>query len=143
MVKNVKLGNIYCCRVPGIEESFDVVVLRKINRNEYLVKAIHCNEEQNRILRGFRYIFTVEKLYLSDPLIGGEFKVEIGKIYICQLPSLKGLVDVEVLEVKRNRRYLVRLIRCSKSQREQLGDNYSSRFIVPDHRLIGISEAFM
>ncbi|MGH1633416.1 hypothetical protein ABE937_15460 [Enterococcus casseliflavus] len=143
MVKNVQVGKIYCCRIPGIEEAFDVVVLRKINRNEFLVKAINYNEEQNRILREFRYVFTVEKLYLSDPLIGEEFKVEIGKIYICQLPSLKGPVDVEVLKVNRNRRYLVRLIRCTKSQREQLGDNYSSRFIVPGHRIIGISEAFM
>lgn len=143
MVKNVQVGKIYCCRVPGIEEAFDVVVLRKINRSEYLVKAIHYNEEQNRILRESRYVFSVEKLYLSDPLIGEEFKVEIGKIYICQLPSLKGSVDVVVLKIYRNRKYLVRLIRCTKSQREQLAANYSSRFIVPAHRIIGISEAFM
>lgn len=68
--------------------------------------------------------------------------IEIGKIYECELTFLEGMVEVEIMKVLNNTDCLVRLIRCTKAQRVQLGDYYSSRFILPRYKIIGISVNF-
>ncbi|PEH49558.1 hypothetical protein CRM75_01695 [Enterococcus faecium] len=67
--------------------------------------------------------------------------IEIGKIYYCSIPEVKGNFEVQVLEKKRYKGYIVRVIRCTLQQRKILKElNY--RFVVRAAYLLEMSQNF-
>ncbi|WP_407967099.1 hypothetical protein [Enterococcus faecium] len=44
-------------------------------------------------------------------------EIEIGKIYYCEVPSLEGSFEVQVLQMLKDNCVLVRVVRCTLMQR--------------------------
>ncbi|CAG4707005.1 hypothetical protein [Enterococcus faecalis] len=56
-------------------------------------------------------------------------EIEIGKIYYCEVPSLEGSFEVQVLQMLKDNCVLVRVVRCTLMQSKYLKKN-KYRFIV-------------
>lgn len=67
--------------------------------------------------------------------------VEIGKIYYCEVPSLEGSFEVQVLQMMKDNCILVRVVRCTLMQSKYLKKN-KYRFIVNTNSLKGRSLYF-
>lgn len=67
--------------------------------------------------------------------------IEIDKIYYCEVPSLEGSFEVQVLQMLKDNCVLVRVVRCTLIQSKYLKKN-KYRFIVNIKSLKGRSLHF-
>ena len=65
-------------------------------------------------------------------------EIEISKIYYCEVPSLEGSFEVQVLQMLKDNCVLVRVVRCTLMQSKYLKKN-KYRFIVNIKSLKGRS----
>ncbi len=68
-------------------------------------------------------------------------EIEIGKIYYCEVPSLEGSFEVQVLQMLKDNCVLVRVVRCTLMQSKYLKKR-KYRFIVNIKSLKGRSLHF-
>ena len=68
--------------------------------------------------------------------------IEIGKIYFCTHPKVKGTFEVQILVQRKRDKYLVRIIRFTVEQRKIL-KKYGTRFVVKEKQLIEKSKNFL
>lgn len=139
-MKAIEIGKLYSCKVPGIKGVFDVVVLERLKYKGFLVEAVNYSDEQEKILKKKKYKLLVNISSLNEKI--EVINIEIGKIYLCELPEFDKLIEVEILEKADNINYLVRVIRCTMEQRKILLKNYPSRFIVNENQLLDESVNF-
>lgn len=143
MLKAIEEGVIYSCVVPEIQGDFDVIVLEKLKYKGFLVEAINYTNEQKKLLKKKKFQLTVRASSLKEKPQTDERRIEIGKIYFCELLELEKNIEVEILDKIDQKNYMVRVIRCTYDQRKIINENYQSRFIVPVTQIHGKSINFL
>lgn len=135
----IEVGKIYSCTIPGIKGSFDVQVIEKLKYKGFVVRAIDFTEEQSKILKKKDYKLIVGRSALKEKPCK---EIEIGQIYFCEVPLVNKPLEVQILEKVDLINYRVRVIRCTKDQRQQLSRNYNSKFLVKEDCILRKSGNF-
>lgn len=72
-----------------------------------------------------------------------ERNIDLQGIYFCEMPNLRRPIEVQIISVKGYREYLVRVVRWTKEQRDQLKEEYGTRFVVEEEQILEKSTNFL
>ncbi|EMF0094551.1 hypothetical protein O1F49_002789 [Enterococcus hirae] len=100
--KKIKIGSLYSFCIPGTTEEIPVRVLEKLNYEklpyqDYLVEVVKCTPKQLSGVRKYNYKFIAREQELKIIKKYVEKNIQIGKIYVCEVPACPGKFEVEVL----------------------------------------------